>query len=62
VVAAVGMVPTITTEDWMLGGTNGALWVLLLAGEAGVALTAGLTDHSVSEPAEPPVPSLHPGG
>jgi len=32
-VAAVAVVPTIATEDWMLGGTNGALWLLVLAGE-----------------------------
>jgi hypothetical protein len=56
VVAAVGLVPTIATEDWMLGGTNGALWLLLLAGEAGLAVAADLTDRSVSEPAQVPVP------
>jgi hypothetical protein len=33
-VAAVGAVPTIATEDWLLGGTNGVVWILLLAGEA----------------------------
>jgi hypothetical protein len=33
-VAVVGAVPTIATEDWLLGGTNGAIWMLLLAGEA----------------------------
>jgi hypothetical protein len=33
-VAAVGAIPTIATEDWLLGGTNGAIWILLLAGEA----------------------------
>ena len=27
---------TIPTEDWLLGGTNGAVWLLLLAGEANV--------------------------
>jgi hypothetical protein len=60
VIAAFGMVPTIATEDWMLGGTNGALWILLLAGEAGVALAADLTESPVSELAEPAV-SLQPG-
>ncbi len=35
-VAAIAMVPTIATEDWMLGGTNGALWLLLVAGEVAV--------------------------
>ncbi len=37
VILAIGMVPTILTEDWMLGGTNGALWILLLTGESGLA-------------------------
>jgi hypothetical protein len=37
-VAALAAVPTIATEDWLLGGTNGALWILLLAGEAVVVL------------------------
>ncbi|GEM_PF-3400368 len=33
-IAAVGSVPTIATADWLLGGTGGTLWILLLAGEA----------------------------
>jgi hypothetical protein len=33
-IAAVAVLPTIATEDWLLGGTNGAIWLLLLAGEA----------------------------
>ncbi len=33
-VAAIGALPTIATEDWWLGGTNGGIWFLLLAGEA----------------------------
>jgi hypothetical protein len=33
-IAAVGALPTIATEDWLLGGTNGGIWILLLAGEA----------------------------
>ena len=37
-VAALGALPTIATEDWLLGGTNGVLWLLLVAGEAGVLL------------------------
>jgi hypothetical protein len=32
--AAVSVIPTVATEDWLLGGTNGAIWILLLAGEA----------------------------
>jgi hypothetical protein len=27
-------VVTIPTADWLLGGTGGTLWILLLAGEA----------------------------
>jgi hypothetical protein len=34
IVAVLGALPTIATEDWWLGGTNGGLWILLLAGEA----------------------------
>jgi hypothetical protein len=33
-IAALGALPTIATEDWLLGGTNGGIWILLLAGEA----------------------------
>ncbi|GAA3382966.1 O-antigen ligase family protein [Cryptosporangium minutisporangium] len=33
-VAVAAILPTIATEDWVLGGTNGAIWILLLAGEA----------------------------
>jgi hypothetical protein len=36
VVAALAVIPTVATEDWLLGGTNGAIWLLLLAGEATV--------------------------
>ncbi|MET7392392.1 O-antigen ligase family protein [Dactylosporangium sp. NPDC005572] len=32
-VAAAAAVPTIATEDWVLGGTNGAIWLVLVAGE-----------------------------
>ncbi|MET7420476.1 hypothetical protein [Dactylosporangium sp. NPDC005555] len=32
-VAAAAAVPTIMTEDWVIGGTNGAIWLVLLAGE-----------------------------
>jgi hypothetical protein len=34
VLAAIAVVPTVATEDWLLGGTNGAIWLLLMAGEA----------------------------
>jgi hypothetical protein len=33
-VAAVATLPTIATTDWLLGGTGGTLWILLVAGEA----------------------------
>jgi hypothetical protein len=33
-VAALAAVPTLATEDWLLGGTNGGLWILLVGGEA----------------------------
>jgi hypothetical protein len=33
-VAAIGSVATIPTADWLLGGTGGTLWILLVAGEA----------------------------
>lgn len=39
-IAALAAVPTIATEDWLLGGTNGVLWILLLAGEAYVVVGA----------------------
>jgi hypothetical protein len=32
-VGAAAAVPTIMTEDWVIGGTNGAIWLMLLAGE-----------------------------
>jgi hypothetical protein len=34
VLVAVGSLVTVPTADWLLGGTGGTLWVLLLAGEA----------------------------
>ena len=33
-IAAVGALPTIAFSDWLLGGTGGTLWILLVAGEA----------------------------
>jgi hypothetical protein len=41
-IAAVSAVPTIATNDWLLGGTGGTFWALLLAGEAW--LLAGRTE------------------
>jgi hypothetical protein len=39
-VAAAAAVPTIMTEDWVIGGTNGAIWLVLLAGEVRSRTTA----------------------
>ncbi|MGI5179392.1 hypothetical protein ACQEVZ_23985 [Dactylosporangium sp. CA-152071] len=39
-VAAAAAVPTIMTEDWVIGGTNGAIWLVLLAGEVRSRRTA----------------------
>ncbi|HEX6498569.1 MAG TPA: hypothetical protein VF054_06000 [Micromonosporaceae bacterium] len=36
----IGAVPTIATADWLLGGTGGTLWILLLAAEAFVVFGA----------------------
>ncbi len=56
-VAAVGAVPTIATEDWWLGGTNGGIWILLLAGEAYLLWTVSsarpLTAATVTPVSEP---------
>ncbi|GAA0923470.1 hypothetical protein GCM10009557_92110 [Virgisporangium ochraceum] len=32
--AAIASVPTLALNDWLLGGTGGTFWILLLAGEA----------------------------
>jgi hypothetical protein len=62
-VAAIGLLPTIATEDWILGGTNGVLWILLLAGEAGVLLAraagtrASGTADAALVPAAAPAPA-----
>lgn len=51
-VTAIGAVPTIATADWILGGTGGTLWILLVAGEA------WLRQH----PADDPGPAATPTG
>jgi hypothetical protein len=53
-VAALGALPTIATEDWWLGGTNGAIWFLLLAGEA-YLLWAGSPAAAPTRAARPAV-------
>jgi hypothetical protein len=50
-VAALGALPTIATEDWWLGGTNGAIWMLLLAGEAYLLWAAAASPAADSEDA-----------
>jgi len=45
-IAALGALPTIATEDWLLGGTNGVLWMLLLAGEAWVRFAPPARDEN----------------
>jgi hypothetical protein len=34
IVAALASLPTIATTDWLLGGTGGTIWILLVAAEA----------------------------
>jgi hypothetical protein len=41
-IGALAIVPTIATEDWLIGGTNGAIWLLLVAGEARTILAPQL--------------------
>ncbi|HLL66491.1 MAG TPA: hypothetical protein VK453_12190 [Micromonosporaceae bacterium] len=62
-VAAVAALPTIATTDWLLGGTGGVLWILLVAGEAATALVlarsrltrgAAAPDPAAPDPAAPP--------
>lgn len=48
VIAVIAALPTIATTDWLLGGTGGVLWILLVAGE-GVTL---LGDRAPSQPAD----------
>jgi len=43
-ITALSMLPPIVTEDWLLGGANGVLWLLLLAGEAGVTTSSSTMD------------------
>lgn len=40
-VAVVAVLPTIAVADWVLGGTGGTVWILLVTGEAWVLLGAG---------------------
>ncbi|MBT8228263.1 MAG: hypothetical protein HKP61_03925 [Dactylosporangium sp.] len=52
-IAGLAAVPTIATEDWLLGGTNGAMWIILLASE----LRLVLGRPPVHPPVHPPAGS-----
>jgi hypothetical protein len=49
-VTAVGSLPTIATADWVLGGTGGTLWILLVAGEAWLVLRPAVVENSEPDP------------
>jgi hypothetical protein len=55
-IAAVSALPTIVTSDWLLGGTGGTFWILLVAAEA---LT--LSSEPPGAPADPG-PDREPSG
>lgn len=52
-IAVVASLPTIATSDWLLGGTGGTLWILLLVGEAAVAVPSTV-DAEPAPAAAPP--------
>jgi hypothetical protein len=54
-IASLALVPSIALEDWLLGGTNGGIWILLLAGEAYLL-------RPRPAPAPEPSPELAPAG
>ncbi|MEV8513527.1 hypothetical protein [Dactylosporangium sp. NPDC051484] len=49
-IGALAVVPTIATEDWLIGGTNGAIWLLLAAGEARTLLHRDAPAEVAPEP------------
>jgi O-Antigen ligase len=55
-VTAIGSIATIPTADWLLGGTGGTLWILLVAGEAWLLLRPA-ADRVLDEPKPAPVQS-----
>jgi hypothetical protein len=60
-VTAVGAVPTIATADWVLGGTGGTLWILLVAGEAWLVLRPAAVDAERPEAdTRPLAPAVEP--
>jgi hypothetical protein len=46
----VGSLPTIATADWVLGGTGGTLWILLVAGEAWLVLRPAVVENPEPDP------------
>ncbi|MEV6928125.1 hypothetical protein AB0M46_27000 [Dactylosporangium sp. NPDC051485] len=54
-VGALAVVPTIATEDWLIGGTNGAIWLLLAAGEVRTLLHRNEPADLAPKP-EPAIP------
>ncbi len=63
-ITAVGSVSTLATSDWVLGGTGGTLWILLVAGEAGLLYGAARkrSDRTKTIPARvlEPLPNADP--
>jgi hypothetical protein len=58
-VAGVGSLATIVTADWLLGGTGGTLWILLLAAEAALVHQArDRADGGAPAPAAAPTGDL----
>jgi hypothetical protein len=50
-IAAVAVLPTMATADWVLGGTGGTVWIALLAAEAYALSTSGnLASPTASQP------------
>jgi hypothetical protein len=51
--AAVSAIPTIATTEWLLGGTGGTMWILLVAGEAWLLARPAPTASATPSPVEP---------
>jgi len=57
VLAVLSALPTIATTEWLLGGTGGTLWILLVAGEAGLFAGAAVAPaRRPTTPAPAPAP------
>jgi hypothetical protein len=52
-IAVVASLPTIATSDWLLGGTGGTLWILLLVGEVAVTTPSTVDAEPAPSPAPP---------